>query len=111
MVNRRLIELELPPVRLASQEGLDRFTGGTGSLHRRGWRTTLGRGGGSVVGVSVVGRREKRNYGKEWARSMMWSSLDTALTNIRYNANDGEPRSKNEKGKPASMRKLTEDDC
>ena len=44
------------------------FTGGAGSLHRKGRRVTLGRGGCFTVGVLEVGRRKKQNCGKDWAR-------------------------------------------
>ena len=51
MVNCRLIEFELPPVRCASQEGLACCTGGSGGLH---W----GAGGASRLEflVSAEGR-------------------------------------------------------
>ena len=75
MANRRLIESELPPVGYASQEGLGGYTGRGGGLHRQGRRATQGRGGCFTVGVSGVGRREKRSCGKDWARLMVGVNL------------------------------------
>ena len=37
-------------------------------LHRRGRRAAQGHRDVFTVGVSGVGRREKRNCGKDWAR-------------------------------------------
>ena len=52
MVNRRLVESELPPVRRASQEGLGRFTGGGGGFHR---------GEGSASRLEFLWAAEGRN--------------------------------------------------
>ena len=62
MANRRLIELELPPVRHASQEGLVCFIGGGGGLHRgEGVASRLEFPGSAEGRNGVVGR-----IGRDW---------------------------------------------